>query len=100
MLIAGEQDYIVSPIAGYLDKKIYYLRQGRFATYVKWDATCLNDYDSKKFGREPVLRGKRSLLIVDGDLGALPGYIIKVKEFTRSMVPDEKYYLYMVNFEN
>ena len=24
----------------------------------------------------------------------------KVKEFTRAMVPDEKYYLYMLNFDN
>jgi len=100
MLIAGDLDYAVSPIAGYLDKKIYYLREGRFATYVQWDDRCQEDYDAKKLRGEPVLQKRKSLLIVNGDLKALPGYMTKVKEFTRAMVPDEKYYLYMLNFEN
>lgn len=100
MLIAGDLDYAVSPIAGYLDKKIYYLREGRFATYVQWDDSCQKDYDPKKLRDEPVLQKRKSLLIVNGDLKALPGYMTKVEEFTRAMVPDEKYYLYMLNFEN
>ncbi|MCX5677552.1 MAG: hypothetical protein NTY76_00365 [Candidatus Omnitrophica bacterium] len=99
MLIAGDLDYAVSPIAGYLDKKIYYLREGRFATYVQWDDTCRKDYDPAKLREEPALQNKKSLLVVNEDLKVLPGYMTKVKEFTSSMVPDEKYYLYLLDFE-
>ena len=100
MLIAGDLDYAVSPIAGYLDKKIYYLRQGRFASYVQWDDTCRKDYDPAGLREEPALQNKRSLLIVNADLQEPPGYMTKIKEFTGSMVPDENYYLYLLDFEN
>lgn len=98
VMLVGEMDTAVSPIAGYLDRPIYYLRQGRFATYVKWDAACRNDYDVRKFPTEPILQGKKFLFILNGDLRDMPGYITKIKEFKRSMVPDEKYCLYAVNF--
>ena len=100
MLIAGDPDCAVSSIAGYLDKKIYYPREGRFATYAQWDDKRQKWYDLNRLKEEPVLQKKRSLLILNENLKAPPGYMVKVEEFTRAMVPDEKYYLYILNLEN
>ena len=99
MLIAGESDFAVSPIAGYLDKKVYYLREGRLATYVKFGYPSYEAYDMKKIQEEPILQNKKSLLILNKDLKEPPNCMKKIKEFTRSMVGEEKYYLYIINLE-
>jgi hypothetical protein len=95
MLLVGDS-FKVSPIAGYLDKKIYILRDRRFITYAIWDKRYLLPV---KNPRETLLLQKNKfLLIVNNRLKAPPGCMIKVKAFTKSFVLDERYYLYLSNF--
>jgi hypothetical protein len=99
MPIAADPDDVVAPVAGYLDREIYYLRQGRSGTYVKWDAARQKEYDGRKLRSEPLLEGRKSILIVNGELENLPDDIRKIKEFPNAMVQDERYRLYLLDFE-
>jgi len=39
--IVGDFDYVVSPVSGYLGRRIYYPRAGRLGSYVRWDTRRL-----------------------------------------------------------
>jgi hypothetical protein len=99
MPIIGEPDYMASPVCGYLDKKIYYLRGKRFGSYIRWDRRRLAAYDLNKLKDDPLLRDKKCLLVLTGEWEKVPFPMRKIKEFTEEMGTGERYGLYILDLE-
>jgi hypothetical protein len=104
MVIIGSPDNFVSPIAGYLNKNIYYPEEGRFGSYCLWNKKRL-----EKIGPDEIIRvaneiksrdQKDILLILNYKLESrnMTSQLRIIKEFTNSMVQDEIYYLYLLPY--
>ncbi|MBP7088469.1 MAG: hypothetical protein KBB01_04135 [Candidatus Omnitrophica bacterium] len=101
LLMAGDWDFSVSAISFYLNKKIYYPRSDTFGSYIIWnnERKIKNNRDDidfytkirefKKTKKEDILL----LMTYELDDSKIP--IKKIKEFTQSIVDDERYYLYL-----
>lgn len=109
-IIADSDTYTVT-VVGYLNKKVYYPRPGRFGTYY-----ILDQKRNRKMVPEEILRqaGEMTrkdktdvLILLNYDLvpagggpaeGLLPPHMRKIAEFTDSLWQDERYYLYRMNY--
>ena len=111
MVMIGDRDYAVSPIAGYLNNKIYYPRGSRFGSYVLWNKSrAEKDIDPEAMIREAerlVTSNRASVLVIlnyklkAAQLDTLRpgGWLTMVGEFTDSSVEDERYYLYVLGYK-
>ncbi|MBD2196107.1 MULTISPECIES: hypothetical protein [Calothrix] len=102
VFIIGSPDYTMSPIAGYINRKIYYPEIQRLGSFVLFTtqrqevdhAAILNQLSQIiKTQSEPIL------LILNKQLEANNSQlkITPVKEFTRAFNSDERYHLYSVS---
>lgn len=101
MFIVGSRDYAVSPLCGYLNRKIYYpeLNQlGSFVLFVKKrnlvDATAVLEQVSQLLEEN----NTNILLVLNYSLDTTrPNLSIsELAKFTNSFIYDEQYYLYLV----
>ncbi len=100
MLITGDKDWALVPVAGYLDRRVYYLSADRMGTFIVFDSKRKKQMDIQMVLEKTMeLRNKYKkdvLLILNYkpriDLDGL-SYI---ERFTTSIVHDEKYYLYVM----
>lgn len=101
LFIVGSQDTVMTPISGYLNRKIYYPESKEIGSFVLY-STRRVDVD-----REEVLRQTRQLLneqtekillILNYELDLFPEdlKIEAIAKFTNSYIYNEKYYLYLV----
>ena len=104
-LLAGDEDYAVSTVAGYLDRAIYYPRQDRMGTYIVWNRARRFVRLRKVLGRARAF-GDRAhtdvLLILDRPMSprlvSETGIQVNlVKSFQNSIVHDEAFYLYRLH---
>lgn len=103
MTMVGEVDHAVSTIAGYLGNKLYYVRGDRLGSFVIWDKDR-----TKKVSHDDVLRRSRELadlkkqdilIILNSPLSekALRKYpLTEISKFEEAVVPNEIYYLYLM----
>jgi len=99
MLITGDKDWALIPVAGYLDKRVFYLSADRMGTFIVFDSKRKKQMDTQVVLEKTMeLRNKYKkdvLLILNYkpriDLDGL-SYIGR---FTTSIVHDERYYLYV-----
>ena len=113
MLIVGTQDYAVSPLAALLDREIFYLESGRFGSFIVEDKKRKQKVNPREIpGKVSALLSQRKtdiLLVVNYNLAPLfveewgsarthdLNFTIEgLSAFTRSIVPDEQYYLYLI----
>ena len=102
-LIAGDWDFAASTVSFYINKDIYYPRSDKFGSYIIWDKKRLdrkqkNDINIYQELKRLVKKERKNLLLVmnyELDTTKIP--IKKIREFTKSMVEDEKYFLYIIN---
>lgn len=110
MLIVGTEDAF--PVAAYLDKKIYYLEGERFESFVVLDNRRKKVHPNELFERAIKLVRQRDadvLLVVNYNLAPLfikgshstrnhhlSRSVSGLAAFRRSIVPDEQYYLYLI----
>lgn len=102
LYIVADEDAMVSPVAAYLGRKIYYPRGDREGTFIIWDADWRywpqhDTLDAAR--RKAVERGEDVLIISNYKLGARPASVVPVGEFTGSIIGDEDYYLYLVSHD-
>ena len=99
--IIGSEDFTIAPISGYLERKIYYPESQKEGSFVLFNQhrTIVNDQEilgqlQKLIQQNP----KPLLLILNRKLDASPsGLTIEpIKEFTRSFIGNETYYLYEI----
>ena len=101
MLIVGSIDYAASPLSGFLDRKIYYPESDRFGSFIIWANTRkeVSPRELLEKVRELITQRKRDILLVMNyrlrvrrdDLS-----VYELSEFRRSIVPSERYYVYLV----
>ncbi len=99
LLLAGDEDDAASVVAGYLHRQIYYPASGRWGTFVVWDRQRQSLKDSEVLAKTRELAANRRrdvLLILNRELAAPAFPVFKVQQFTDSIVPAERYYLYLV----
>ena len=92
----GNIDFAASAVAGYLGHEIYYPQANRFGSFVIWDDKRnrtdrreVNDVLKRLLAESP----EGILMILNQPLGATT-HLVKVAEFTGSIVPNENFYLY------
>jgi len=105
-VLLGDKDYSVAPVAGWLDREMYYPAIDDFGKAVDWNnpnrkSMPLEDIrqniayhnaikqKAEKLARQ---RNKDVVLILNYPLDETP-----LKQFATSIVPDETYYIYRVN---
>ncbi len=105
-ILLGDVDYCVAPVAGWLDREIYYPMSGGFSKGVIWKGTTEGRIlhgnipgdktykkriwaTAQKLAKE---KGKDVVLILNYQIDEKP-----FKEFPLSIVADERYYLYRVS---
>jgi hypothetical protein len=96
MLIVGDPDYAVSPIAGFLGREIYYRRGNRMGSYVIWDKARPVSPEESMFevARHLATDQHQNVLLI---LTQIPNHSVQeIASFTGSIVRDERYYLYVV----
>lgn len=99
--IIGSEDFAISPVSGYLQKKIYYPESQKKGSFVLFNQQrkIVNDQEildqvQKLIDQNP----KPLLLILNRKLDAASsGLTVEpLKEFTRSFIGNETYYLYEI----
>jgi len=116
MLIVGTEDHIVSPLAALLDRRIYYLESDGIGTFIVQDNKRKKVSPYQILGKVNQLITQREmdiLLVVSYNLaplfatsrGASPDRdlnlsISGLSAHTRTIVPDEQYFLYVVQRKN
>ena len=118
LTIAGAPFYVVSPLAGWLDTRVFYFQTNSFGTYclykgqINWGMTVPDMHNSIA----AIMRdGRKEMLVVAGEpwtitrdggahfepveSGPLPEGLKfnQLKFFEAGIVPDEQYYLYLIH---
>ena len=103
--IVGEMDYIMTPVSGYLGRRIYYVRGKRLGSYVKWDMKRF-----KKVNVPLILdraeqyawkKHKDCLILLNFHLDPgleQPGYLTKLLATGPAIVAGEVYRLYLLKY--
>jgi hypothetical protein len=100
-LILGSRDLDVSPLAAFLDRKIYYPESGRFGSFILWNSRYRKEVGSKTIIRSinQFVKQKQNtmLLVLTKKIDVqIPDYrISEIYKSSRSIVP-EQYYLYLI----
>ncbi len=103
--IVGEMDYLMTPVSGYLGRKIYFVRGERLGSYVKWDMRRFQDVSpelilqrAEQFSRK---ERKDCLILLNFHLDPAleqPGHLIKLMATSRAITGSEVYRLYLMKY--
>jgi hypothetical protein len=97
MPIVGHEDAPSSTVAGFLDRDIYYLPEGRMGSYIVWDKKRIADNGKSAIelaSAEAVRRREDVLVILSYPAETLPPNARELASFEHSMSGDY-YYLYL-----
>jgi hypothetical protein len=102
MFIVGSEDFAITPITGYLDRKIYYPESQKLGSFVLFNSQRqVVNVDIILQQISKILRDKpqQILLILNFKLETTRKdlKISSLAEFTNSFIHNEKYYLYFIN---
>jgi hypothetical protein len=101
--IVGEMDYLMTPVSGYLGRKIYFVRGERLGSYVKWDMKRFQDVSPQLIlqrAEQFVWKKRKDCLILlnfhlDPRLER-PGHLTKLMVTGRAIVGSEVYRIYLM----
>jgi len=103
--IVGEMDYLMTPVSGYLGRKVYFVRGERLGSYVKWDMKRFQNVSPQLIlerAEQFAWKKKRDCLILLNfhlDPGIeKPGYLTKLTATGRAIVTGEVYRLYLLKY--
>lgn len=105
MFIVGSRDANVSPLCGYLNRKIYYPERQGMGSFVLFNSQR-RDVDSANVLEQvsQIIKEKQTnvLLILNYELKTTKPDLNMplLAKFTKSFIGNEKYYLYKVNFQS
>jgi hypothetical protein len=107
--LMGITDYTASPVAGFLDRPIFYLERGHSATFMVWDNTRNLNITSGELEKQieksiKISPAKKPYLIANYDVPAKDTLKIfqltKIKSCNKAIVSDENLSIYNVNYKN
>ena len=97
--MVGSKYFMVSTVANYLDRPMYYAETKNFGTFSHWKGgrSAVSSADLLRTAREMVhLHQKDVVIVVSYDLGAAGDSVQKLATFQRSIVLEERYWLYFI----
>jgi len=101
LIILGSKDYAISPIAAYLNRKIYYPTSESFGAFVRWTTkrkhkSCeeIVQYTEQLL---KIFEQTDVLIILNYDCQFEGENIKKIAEFKKSIVSDEVYFLFLAS---
>ena len=100
--MVGSKYFIVSTVANYLDRPMYYAETGQFGTFSRWKAqrTAIAPADLVRTAREKArLNRKDIVMVVSYDLGAAGESVPELASFQRSIFTEERYWLYLIPYQ-
>ena len=104
MLMLGDMDFPASVVAGYLNREIYYTQSNKFGSFIIWNDKRGDRSASEilKKAQELSQQRREDILFVmnyELDISSALNPIVKIKEFKKSIVSNEKYYLYLMSYD-
>jgi hypothetical protein len=102
MFIVGSKDYAVSPLCGYLNRKFYYPERNGMGSFVLFN-NQRKEVDSVAVLEQVsqlIQQNKRNILLVlnsELDTSRADLKVAPLSKFTKSLIFNEKYYLYLVS---
>ena len=100
--IVGSKYFMVSTAANYLNRPMYYAETGSFGTFSRWKGyrAPVSPADLLRTAREMArLHQKDVVMVVSYDLGVVGDSVQKLATFQRSIVPEERYWLYVIPYQ-
>lgn len=97
--IIGDRDFSVSPIAGYLDREIYYVAGNRFGSFIIWDKKRIGDASGSvmPFAVKTATELHQKVLVILSYPAATVGQgVTEIAFFDGAIEQRENYYLYVV----
>ncbi|WP_016875198.1 hypothetical protein ACF3DV_18390 [Chlorogloeopsis fritschii PCC 9212] len=99
-IIIGSKDYIISPLAALLDRKIYYPEINSFGSFIDWGKrkNVKSQEVIEQVNSFVMQTNNQILLILNSPLTIEPPnlQISPLQSFSKTLAGDEKYYLYLV----
>lgn len=103
-LIFGSEDFIISPIAAWLDRKIYFSETSKFGSFINWNKREKKTPQTKINQINKLIKNNNKGLFLilsypfetEFNLNNQNLKISKQAVFDKGIVGDEKYYLYLV----
>ncbi len=102
MFIVGSKDYAVSPLCGYLNRKFYYPERNGMGSFVLFN-NQRKEVDSVAVLEQVsqlIKQNKQNILLVlnsELDTSRADLKVAPLSKFTKSLIFNEKYYLYLVS---
>lgn len=101
--LVGDPDHIVASVAGHLGQALYYPMGERFATFPVWDAARRMQKSPETYFDQALRLASQAkkdvILILNYEMAASAQGVTALERFTRSIVPDERFYLYQIRSE-
>jgi len=100
--IAAGPDWAGAPLAGYLDRSLYFPAARRTGSFTRWDNRRTDSVDDEEFFRRAAAEAKGADFVVVVDHGWPPDFrrahgIEDLAELHGSLTPYEDYYLYLAH---
>jgi len=97
--IVGDPDYLMIPLAGYLDRQVYIASRKELGSFTKVDtkrrSTILQPSELSEVISEQLAAQKRDIVLVTGYAIGLPPEMGRLLATTRS-ITDEHYFIYLI----
>ena len=100
--LVGSKYFMVSTVASYLDRPMYYAETGNVGTFSRWKGqrSAVSPADLLQAARELLhVHQKDVVMVVSYDLGVEGDDLLKLAAFQRSIVPEERYWLYLIPYK-
>jgi hypothetical protein len=100
-IMVGSKYFMVSTVANYLDRPMYYMETGNFGTFSRWkgqrSVVSPDDllWTAKELARQ---HQKDVVMVVSYDLGIVGDSLMKLATFHHSILPEERYWLYLIPY--
>lgn len=100
--MVGSKYSRVSGVANYLEHPIYYAENGEFGTFFRWkgERTHISPAELVQTAKEMARLNRKDVMIVASyELGAAGQNVPELASFQRSILPDERYWLYLIPYQ-
>ncbi|HPS63000.1 MAG TPA: hypothetical protein PLK82_08060 [Bacteroidales bacterium] len=97
--IAGDQDICLEPVAGYLNRDLFFLSRSQAGSFLQYDSRRKRPENYNPLAIVDSLSrstGDTLLLIMNYPLIRVTWDLVPVKQFTRTVLEDESCYLYLL----
>jgi hypothetical protein len=100
MFIIGETDCLASAVVGYLNREIYYYDEGRMGSFVVWAAARPPKESVFEVAATKAAQQQQDVLAILSRRPAfIPANVQELASFEGSIVEDESYYLYRIQYQ-